>query len=161
MKHVLLIFIIVTFNSTFAQSPKVLVKTNSEGNVSEGSIESLIQAIREGNDIRVGWSLDFDKDGKPDVEHLIDAKFLTILNGHVFNQIDPIYAQAPNAKIPQIQIGNNNIKWMAIIGTNGVLMSRFIIPDIEDQKNEDYKKQLEMMSKVSEDIVETSWYLKS
>jgi hypothetical protein len=150
----------VAFNSTFAQSPKVLVKTNSEGKVSEGSIESLIQAVREGNDIRVSWSLDFDKDGKPDVEHLIDAKFLTILNGHVFNQIDPIFAQAPNAKIPQIQIGNNDMKWMAIIGTNGVLMSRFIIPGIKDQEDEAYKKRLEAMSKVNEDIVETSWFLK-
>ncbi len=160
MKHILVLLIMMVFNSTFAQSPKVLVKTNSEGNVSEGAIESLIQAIREGNDIRVGWSLDFDKDGKPDVEHLIDAKFLTILNGHVFNQIDPIFAQAPNAKIPQVQIGNNDMKWMAIIGTNGVLMSRFIIPGIKDQENEEYKKQLEVMSKVNEDIVETSWFLK-
>jgi hypothetical protein len=160
MKHILVLLMMIAFNSTFAQSPKVLVKTDSEGKVSEGSVASLIQAIREGNDIRVGWSLDFDKDGKPDVEHLIDARFLTILNGHVFNQIDPIFAQAPNAKIPQIQIGNNNMKWMAVIGTNGVLMSRFIIPGIKDQEDEEYKKQLEKMSQVNKDIVETSWFLK-
>jgi len=159
MKHILLIFIMVTFNSIFAQSPKVLVKTNTEGKVIEGSIESLIQAIQEGNNIRVGWSLDFNKDGKPNVEHLVDAKFLTILSGHVFNQIDPIFAQAPNAKIPQIQIGNNDIKWTAVIGTNGVLMSRFIIPNIKDQEDENYKKQLETMSQVNENLVATSWFL--
>jgi len=49
---------------------------------------------------------------------------------------------------------------MAVIGTNGVLMSRFIIPGIEDQEDEDYKKRLEAMSKVNEDIVQTSWFLK-
>ena len=160
MRYIVTLFILLFTTNTFAQSPKVLVKTNSEGKVSEGSIDSLIKAIREGNEIRVGWSLDFDNDGKPDVEHLIDAKFLTILNGHVFNQIDPIFAQAPNTQIPQVQIGNNDMKWMAIIGTNGVLMSRFIIPGIKDQKDEDHKKQLEMMSQMNEEIVETSWFLK-
>ena len=52
------------------------------------------------------------------------------------------------------------MKWMAVIGTNGVLMSRFIIPGIEDQQDKDYKKQLEMMSQVKEDVVETRWFLK-
>lgn len=152
--------IIWNIYGTSAQDVKLLVKTDAQGNVIEGSLDTLISAVRDGNDIKVGWSLDFNNDNFPDVEHFIDAKFLTILNGHVFNQIDPIYAQAPNAKIPQVEIANNNMKWIAIIGTNGVLMSRFIIPEVDDVTDENYKKQLEIMSQVRKEVVKTSWFVK-
>ena len=44
----------------------------------------------EGESIRIGWQLDFNEDKIPDLEHWIDGKFLTIMNGLVFNQIEPI-----------------------------------------------------------------------
>jgi hypothetical protein len=158
MKHIILIVLLSFLSNTFGQTPKLLLKTDEKGKVIDDSIDSLIKAVRQGNSINVGLSLDFDKDGNPDVEHLVNAKFLTILNGHVFNQIEPIYAQAPNGKVPQVEIGNNNMQWTGIIGSNGILMSRFIIPDIEEQTDENYKKQLELMSQVTEEIVETSWF---
>ena len=157
----LLYFLIFLFaistNIGFAQNSEILLKTDFEGKVIEGSIEKLIENIRAGEKIRVGWNLDFNNDAKSDLEHWIDANFISILNGHVFNQIEPIYAQGPNFDLPQIEIGNSNIKWTAIIGTNGKLISRFVNPDLDKITDETQRKQMEMMSKINEELVETIW----
>jgi len=159
MKATGLAILICSIMFSSARGQELAVKTDFNGAVVNGSIEKLIEAVRQGKEIRVGWSLDFNGDGAGNLEHFIDAKFLTILNGHVFNQIDPIYAQAPNEQIPQVEIGNSEMKWTAIIGTNGLLVSRFIIPNIESQKDENNKKQLELMSKINQEKVETSWFI--
>jgi len=151
-----LVFLFVT-NLSIGQNSNVLLKTNFEGKVVEGSIQNLIDNIRKGEKIRIGWGLDFNKDGKADLEHWIDANFLSILNGHVFNQIEPIYAQGPNMTLPQIEIGNSNMKWTAIVGTNGKLISRLIKPDLHKTTNEVQRKQMEMMVQINEEIVETIW----
>jgi len=78
--------------------------------VIEGSIDRLINKIQEGYELRIGWQLDFDQDGQSDLEHWIDANFISILNGHVFNQIEPIYQQIPKKEIPQVQIVNSSMK---------------------------------------------------
>jgi len=154
-----IIFLLFLFviNICSGQNLDVLLKTDFDGKVTQGSIEKLIESIREGNGIRIGWSLDFNNDGIADLEHWIDADFLSILNGHVFNQIEPIYAQSPNSELPQIEIGNSSIKWTAIIGTNGKLISRFIIPDIQNITDENYRKQMEIMSQINEQLVQTIW----
>ena len=77
------------------------------------------------------------------MEHWIDASFISVLNGHVFNQIQPIYRQIPKQEIPQIQIINSNMQWAGIIGTNGKLISRYIIPDLHLIKEEAIRKKLE------------------
>ena len=115
---------------TNGQESEILLKTNFDGKVMEDSIKTLIENIEKGESIRIGWQLDFNEDKIPDLEHWIDAKFLTIMSGHVFNQIEPIYAQAPMMEIPQVEIRDSPIQWTAIIGTNGKLKSRYIHPNI-------------------------------
>ncbi|MFC4721018.1 hypothetical protein ACFO5O_01690 [Geojedonia litorea] len=157
LNRLILLVILMATNISIGQNSEILLKTDFDGNVVEGSIQNLIDNIRAGEKIRVGWNLDFDNDGKVDLEHWIDANFLSILNGHVFNQIEPIYAQGPNIELPQIQIRNSNLMWTAIVGTNGKLISRFIKPDLVNITDENQKKQMELMTQINEELVETIW----
>ena len=140
-----------------AQTSEVLLQTDFEGQIVAGSMERLLQKVRAGKKLRIGWQLDFDQDGVANVEHWIDAEFITVLNGQVFNQIAPIYRQIPKAEIPQVQIRNSNMQWTAIIGTNGKLLSRYIIPDLHLMEDEEVKVKLTPRTEVSERSVATTW----
>lgn len=156
-KMALTLIFILCSTIVCGQKSEILLKTDFDGKVTDGSIETLIETIKVGERIRIGWQLDFNEDSVPDLEHWIDANFLTIINGHVFNQIEPIYAQAPMADIPQVEISNSPMQWTGIIGTNGKLKSRFIFPDIEKVKDEEYRKHLKEMTQISERMVQTIW----
>ena len=149
-----------SLNTAIGQSNKVVLKTNFEGEVIEGSIDRLINKIQEGYELRIGWQLDFDQDGQSDLEHWIDANFISILNGHVFNQIEPIYQQIPKKEIPQVQIVNSSMKWTGVIGTNGKLISRYIIPDLHLIEDEAIRERFEKIAEIKERIVATVWVLK-
>lgn len=156
-KTVLTLILILCSTIVFGQKSEILLKTDFDGKVTDGSLESLIESVKRGESIRIGWQLDLNDDMVPDLEHWIDAKFLTIMNGHVFNQIEPIYAQAPMADIPQVEISNSPLQWTAIIGTNGKLKSRYIFPEIEKVEDEEYRKNLKEMTQISERMVQTIW----
>ena len=145
------------FSLSLQAQPQVLLRTDKEGKETKGSKEHLITVIRDGYPIRVGWKLDLDQDGSPDLEHWADAQFISILGGHVFAQIETIYAQGPNLEEPQIYLSNNSMKWNAVIGTNGKLVSRFIIEDLEDIEDEGQRTLMEELSKVETRTVETIW----
>lgn len=153
-------FLFLLLNLMMAQNSTIVLKTNFEGKVEYGAIDSLISKIGEGAEVRIGWQLDFDSDGKSDLEHWIDAQFISVLNGHVFNQIEPIYRQIPNDDIPQILIINSNMKWTAIIGTNGKMLSRYIIPDLELIEDENIRAQMKKRTEIRESIVATIWAIK-
>ena len=140
----------------FAQA-QIVLKTDAEGQVTEGSIETLIQHIQEGKSIRVSWSHDLNKDGEPDLQHWIDAEFISILDGHVFNQITPIYRQMPKLDESQVRISNSSTQWTGIIGTNGKLISRYIIPELAQIEAEDMRAILQKQTEVKERIVPTVW----
>ena len=95
------------------------------------SIENLIQSIQLGNPLRIGRLPDSNGNNKPQLEYWIDANFITILNGHEFNQIDPINMQISKLDPLQVTIVNSPQMRTTIIGTNGKLLSRFNIPDLE------------------------------
>lgn len=147
-------------NSLIAQSNNIVLRTNFDGQIVEGSIDSLIRKISEGKELRIGWQLDFDNDGKSDIEHWINASFISILNGHVFNQIQPIYRQVPKKEKPQVEIINSNMKWTGIIGTNSKLISRYIIPDLHLIEDEAIRERFEKIAEIKERIVATVWVLK-
>lgn len=62
-----------------------------------GSIDNLIKAIRDGKQIRLYMDLEF-------VEHSMDAGFMSIFEGEVYAQIDPIQGQRPNKKTQSIEL---------------------------------------------------------
>jgi len=91
------------------------------------------------------------------LEHWVDAEFISILGGHVFTQIAPIFRQVPDWDGPQIKIIQSEMQWTALIGTNGKLLSRFIIPNIDQFPNMDVREQLAAQTEVTERMVWTTW----
>ncbi|GEM_PF-913243 len=88
-------------------------QNSAEGEALFGEKEKLIEAVRLGYPIRIGW-------GGNSVEHVTEATFLTIFEGEVFGQIEGIVGQAPrvdsdSAKI-RFRLQNH---WTKIAGTNG------------------------------------------
>ncbi len=63
----------------------------------DGSIEKLMKAVREGKQIRLYMNLGF-------VEHSMDAGFVSIFEGSVYAQINPIQAQRPNRTTKDIEL---------------------------------------------------------
>lgn len=124
---VTLLFILSIGASVAQSNYSIVVSTDFEGNVVSGSIEDLITEIRKGKPVRVGFQLDFNKDKEPDFDHWIDAEYITILNGHVFTQIESIFRQIPRAEIPQIDIIPVDDEWTGIVGTNSKLLNRFVL----------------------------------
>ena len=127
MKFILTLLIASFSLLCTAQTYDIVLATDFDGNVTEGSKENLIKYIREGKPVRVGYQLDFDDDKVADFDHWVEATFITILKNEVFTQIDPIYMQGPDLDIPQILIYPSPTQWTAVLGTNGKLLNRFIL----------------------------------
>ena len=132
-----------------------LLSTDFEGNVLSGSIDDLKKNIREGKTIRVGWQLDFDNDGKVDVEHWAPARFLTIIGEHVYTQIDEISAQGITAKRDGIRLDKNEVYWYGLIGTDSQLVNKFLVD--EDDLSEIEVIVYEEMKKTGTMPVATFW----
>lgn len=141
----------------YATAQKIVLQTDFDGQLIKGSIEELIQKIQTGHSVRVGWQLDFDEDKKSDLEHWVDAEFISILEGHVFTQIETIYAQVPNADIPQIEILESTKRWTGVLGTNGKLVSRYLINDIYKVEDPNLEKYLRDVAGIKERMVATTW----
>lgn len=110
---------------------EIVLETDFDGNVVNGSKEALIEEIRKGKPVRVGWQLDFNKDKVGDFDHWMDAEFITILKDDVFTQIKNINLQVPKMEIPQIDIIPVNTMWTGIIGTNSLLINRYVYDKLE------------------------------
>ncbi|MEL7119645.1 MAG: hypothetical protein AAFO07_09395 [Bacteroidota bacterium] len=157
MNKLLLICGLLLGISNLQAQQQLLLKTDFNGKITKGSIEAVIEAVQEGAKIRVGWQHDIDYDNVPDLEHWVNAEFLSVLKGHVFNQVTPIYRQVPNFDLPQINIVASDMMWTAVVGTNGKLVNRYILPNIEKIEDEAMRKRAENLVKVNVDVVATIW----
>ncbi len=114
-----LICLITSFVSLAQVDWKLIYHNNEEGQGVEGDISILIQAVRDGKEIRLAWWAQSPTDPKRKVEHLADAAFLTIMSDSiVFGQIKPIYGQTPDFDAFTITL-KENLEWVLIGGTNG------------------------------------------
>ncbi|MBC2845095.1 hypothetical protein [Winogradskyella flava] len=130
-----IIAIVLCFTTVcFSQSSnayKVIYAADEEGKAIFGDRETLVDYTNNGNPIRVGWDLRIQtKDSIYTMSHWADAGFITILEGHVFAQVRPIYAQGPKRpaenEIPAVFLTNAEPNsWIAIIGTTGVMRQKF------------------------------------
>lgn len=112
----------MTFNAIITTAhcsewQKVL-EVNKNGEIISGQKNTLIDAIRQGQNIRVYWKGSY-------VEHLTDAHFLTIIEGEVFTQTPTIRGQKPTQHPPSIELREND--WTGIISTTGKFHSKWFI----------------------------------
>lgn len=138
MKNILcFLIILLPFSCLVGQNFEIVLETDFDGNVVNGSKEKLIEEIRKGKPVRIGYQLDFNEDKVPDFDHWLDAEFITILKNDVFTQIKNINLQVPKMDIPQIDIIPNNTMWTAILGTNSLLINRYVFPELEYETDPD------------------------
>lgn len=102
-----------------------LVTVETDGSSSRGSKERLRRAVRDGLSIRVGWSVDANADGTPDVAHWVAVPFVTEFENEIFAQLDDIQRQAPVRGEARVSMPAGRQRWTGVIGSNGRLESHF------------------------------------
>ncbi|MEN0005356.1 MAG: hypothetical protein AAF798_14485 [Bacteroidota bacterium] len=110
-----------SFSGLSAQesSWRLVYENDAKGQAVQGKLEELIAAVRAGQEIRIYWSSYRVSDPAIKVEHVADAKFLTIMSDEiVFAQIDPIIGQTPDFEVQEIKL-KENLAWSFIAASNG------------------------------------------
>jgi hypothetical protein len=102
-----------------------LVTIEPDGSASRGSKERLRRAVENGVPVRVGWILDSNADGVPELTHWTDAGFLTGFEGEVFAQIDDIQRQMPARGQARVLMPPGRQRWTGLVSTNGRLEGHF------------------------------------
>lgn len=97
----------------------------ADGSVVQGAKASVLDAVRRGAPLRVGWSLDPNNDGKPEIAHWADAGFLSEWQGEAFAQIDDIQQQAPRRDPIRIEMPAGRKRWSGLLSTTGLLAGHF------------------------------------
>ncbi|MDW3650297.1 MAG: hypothetical protein R8P61_24700 [Bacteroidia bacterium] len=115
----LYLFLLILLFSCQAQIPtqagwQKVFQNDAEGNAVFGNKAQLMDAVRLGYPIRIGW-------GSNRIEHVADADFLTIFEGEeVFAQIRSIIGQAPRIDGDSLKVRfRSQNHWTKIAGTNG------------------------------------------
>jgi hypothetical protein len=141
MKNIIYLILVLCFYNTQAQSPiesayKVIYEADKDGNRISGNLETLVQLVRSGNPIRVGWEMELlnpTDESTYILEHWSDAGFISIHQGHVFAQIPSIYGQGSSAVQPEFNqdpsmflVNNKAHGWVAIVGTTGLLRQKML-----------------------------------
>ena len=120
MKRSLFTFIfLLMVTATYGQKWTLMYQNDAQGNTVSGSLDNLRAAVRDGLPIRVAWKHQSVSNPKIKVEHIADAKFLTIMSDEVvFAQIDPIVGQTPNFDDQFIEL-KENLSWVLMAASNG------------------------------------------
>lgn len=111
---IVLFFLSCQPSNTTSSGWQKVYKNDKDGKALFGNKNELMEAVRLGYPIRIGF-------GGSRVEHVAEADFLTILsNKEVFAQIKPIIGQQPIVKGDTMKLAfRTNNKWTKIAGTNG------------------------------------------
>ncbi|MEL6923761.1 MAG: hypothetical protein AAFO94_06905 [Bacteroidota bacterium] len=154
MSKLLTLVLVISILAACQPSPspagwQLVFRNDENGKVRYGDKSKLVDAVRRGYSIRVGWG--GHRPGEPgiSVEHVADAQFLTITNAkEVFAQITPIIGQRPDLTIDTTSITfRQNIHWTIMMGTNG----------FSDRLNVDYLA--DTIAGHRSRPLETSWYV--
>jgi hypothetical protein len=123
---IILAYLLVQAHTVSGQScsTSVLV-VEQDGRVSAGSKLRLRSAVQAGLPLRIGWSIDFDGDRKPDLSHWADAVFITEFEGEIFTQIGEIRRQTPKRGEGHIELNASAQRWTGSLGSNGFLEGAF------------------------------------
>lgn len=97
----------------------------ADGAVVEGTKAAVLDAVRRGAALRIGWSLDPNNDGKPEIVHWADAGFLSEWQDEAFAQIDDIQQQAPRRDPTRIEMPPGRKRWSGLLSTTGLLTGHF------------------------------------
>ncbi len=105
---------------------RLVFAVDSTGAATHGDKEALLESVRAGLPVRVGWRVTWRlQDGRTGgVEHVADAGFLTIYQGEVFAQLAPIVRQRPSLDAPDITLIPSET-WVGVLDSTGRLRGTF------------------------------------
>ncbi len=128
---------------------KMVYRNGKDGEALAGNKEALIEAVRKGYEVRLGWGGRSSNDPSMSVEHVADAQFLTIKNGKdVYAQITPIISQNPNLASDTLGIVYRpNLLWASSKGTTGIA------------DNLMYDRTLDKVAAQNKRASEVTWYV--
>ncbi len=93
---------------------------DKDGQPLDGSKQALVDSILAGKPVRIYWA------GRT-VQHVMDAGILTVLEGEVFAQIQPITAQRPSTNPAKVELVEG--EWQTIFATNGDRPLKWFVQD--------------------------------
>ncbi|MEO1255329.1 MAG: hypothetical protein AAFY41_10645 [Bacteroidota bacterium] len=135
MRYLIIPFFLLVTLSVNAQW-KLIYEHDKDGNTVSGSKADLIEAIQNGAEVRLGWKMG-SKDRS--IQHYAEGTFLSILEGEVFAQINPILSQKPDFENVSITF-RENLKWSFIASTTGKNATYFYIYESGDHiDNKSYR----------------------
>ncbi len=128
LRHIIIVSAIVTLvpaavDGQTCAAPLIIVE--QDGRVSAGSKERLRFAAAAGLPLRIGWSIDADRDGTPDLAHWADAAFVTEFEGEIFGQIAEIRRQTSRRGEGHVELSATPQRWTGSVGSNGFLEGTF------------------------------------
>lgn len=91
----------------------------SDGNATCGTRDDLIRLVRAGSPVRIAWGGPLPQGGG--LEHAADVQLLTIRDGHVFAQLDPVVVQRPASGGGLDLLTKEDMRFTALISTDGQL----------------------------------------
>lgn len=101
---------------------KLIYENDAQGNLLNGNLEELIMSIQNGQKVRIYYTSKRANKINNYVEHVFDAKALTIMNSSgeqfVMAQIDPIKGQTLNYNDGHVTL-KENLEWSLIVSTSG------------------------------------------
>lgn len=108
---------------------QLVFETDKDAKTVYGSKAELIELVRKGHPIRIGWE---SKGETHSVEHTIDVNFLTIANEkEVFAQLDPFWGQRPDLRSDTLNVTHFASQTNWILSTNG-LRSSLMVDKVKD-----------------------------
>ena len=137
LSALMMIFVVSAMVSSADAAPATwrLVYSVDRDGETRGDKARLMNAVRAGQPIRVGWGVSFNLPDGTDsgVEHVANAKFLTIFDGEVFAQVDAIARQRPRPGQKRIVLPATgmSVPWVAIFDTTGHMRT----PETSDESD--------------------------
>lgn len=108
----------------FGSCPTLLATIEPDGSVTSGSLDALKSAYRTGQQIRIGWEMDWDRDGKVDITHWANADFLSEFEGTIATQLSSVRRQVPRPGEATITLSAATT-WTGLIDTSGRLQGAY------------------------------------
>ncbi len=122
MKNLIILAVIASAFSCSSQSEKWVIafKTDTEGNTISGSKKNLIDAIRAGNDIKVGWGF---KGKAHSIEHVSNPIWLAVLDEQeVIAHLDPQVLSSIDWEELRPNYADSSLftkEWRVVLSTKG------------------------------------------
>ncbi|MEO1233324.1 MAG: hypothetical protein AAFZ18_30940 [Myxococcota bacterium] len=119
-------------STTPLQCPHALLERGADGEILRGSPAQVIEVLRAGGRLRVGW-FHPRRDDRAPVVHWVDGGFVTELGPHVFAQFGAIHSQQPVRSPLAIRLREARNAWYGLVGTDGVLQGRTHDGDVKSR----------------------------